>query len=316
MIKVYKHPKYFYELESVTRFIEVEYVDNINKADFIAIASSHNEPVFEDSKGSTIPILYSYIREHPYEHDEYLKTQFDSLSPAQDIIIFSLSSFEKFAPGRKNVIIDQFELDAYHRLFVNKECKTIDNHIGSGLRYLFLGGKANKNNRKPLYDLLVNAKIESEGYCSLFGVTEALDDIRVENNHYLGYPYDDKLYRITNFSLIAETHFDGNQEFHPTEKTYRAIANKHPFIVASTPFFLSKLKHKGYRTFSNLIDENYDFEKVHSKRLFQVVMALKTALRRDYTPFKSIADYNVQVLKNNAVNTLYTINNSLNNTKE
>jgi hypothetical protein len=116
--------------------------------------------------------------------------------------------------------------------------------------------------------------------------------------------------------LIAETHFDGNQEFHPTEKTYRAIANKHPFIVASTPFFLSKLKHKGYRTFSNLIDENYDFEKVHSKRLFQVVMALKTALRRDYTPFKSIADYNVQVLKNNAVNTLYTINNSLNNTKE
>ena len=40
MIKVYKHPKYFYELESVTRFIEVEYVDNINKADFIAIASS------------------------------------------------------------------------------------------------------------------------------------------------------------------------------------------------------------------------------------------------------------------------------------
>ena len=316
MIKVYKHPKYFYELESVTRFIEVEYVDNINKADFIAIASSHNEPVFEDSKGSTIPILYSYIREHPYEHDEYLKTQFDSLSPAQDIIIFSLSSFEKFAPGRKNIIIDQFELDAYHRLFVNKECKTIDNHIGSGLRYLFLGGKANKNNRKPLYDLLVDAKIESEGYCSLFGVTETLDDIQVENNHYLGYPYDDKLYRISNFSLIAETHFDGNQEFHPTEKTYRAIANKHPFIVASTPFFLVNLKHKGYRTFSNLIDENYDFEKVHSKRLFQVVMALKDALRRDYTPFKSIADYNVQVLKNNATNTLHTINNSLNNTKE
>tara|TARA_B100000579_G_scaffold423029_1_gene425711 strand:- start:391 stop:1341 length:951 start_codon:yes stop_codon:yes gene_type:complete len=316
MIKVYKHPKYFYDLESVTRFIDVEYVDNINKADFVAIASSHNEPVFEDSKGSTIPILYSYIREHPYEHDEYLKTQFASLSSAQDIIIFSLSSFEKLAPGRKNIIIDQFELDAYHRLFVNKECKTIDNHIGSSLRYLFLGGKANKNNRKPLYDLLMINKISDGGYNSLFGVTETLDDIKVDNNHYLGYPYDERLYRISNFSLIAETHFDGNQEFHPTEKTYRAIANKHPFIVASTPQFLTNLKSKGYRTFSDLINENYDFEKEHSKRLLQLVLALKQALKLDYTPFKSIADYNVQVLKNNAMNTLYNINNSLNNTKE
>ena len=316
MVKIYKHPKYFYDLESVTRFIDVEYVDNINKADFVAIASSHNEPVFEDTKGSTIPILYSYIREHPYEHDEYLKTQFDSLSPTQDIIIFSLSSFEKFAPGRKNVIIDQFELDAYHRLFVNNECKTIDNHIGSSLRYLFLGGKANKNNRKPLYDLLMINKVADGGYNSLFGVTETLDDIKVDNNHYLGYPYDERLYRISNFSLIAETHFDGNQEFHPTEKTYRAIANKHPFIVASTPHFLTNLKSKGYRTFSDLINENYDFEKEHSKRLLQLVLALKQALKLDYTPFKSIADYNVQVLKNNAMNTLHNINNSLNNTKE
>ena len=316
MVKVYKHPKYFYELESVTRFIDVEYVDNINKADFVAIASSHNEPVFEDTKGSTIPILYSYIREHPYEHDEYLKTQFDSLSPTQDIIIFSLSSFEKIAPGRKNVIIDQFELDAYHRLFVNKECKTVDKHLGSGLRYLFLGGKANKYNRKNLYDLLMGAGILGEGYSALFGITKTLDDIQVEGNHYLGYPYDERLYRITNFSLIAETHYDGNQEFHPTEKTYRAIANKHPFIVASTPFFLSNLRKKGYRTFSDLINENYDFEKEHSKRLLNVVLALKDALKLDYPPFKSIANHNVQVLKNNAMNTLHTINSSLNNNKE
>ena len=36
----------------------------------------------------------------------------------------------------------------------------------------------------------------------------------------------------------------------------------------------------------------------------------------DYTPFNSIANHNVQVLKNNAVSTINTINNSLNNTKE
>lgn len=315
MIKVYRHPKYFYELESVTRFIDVDYVDSIDEADFVAIASSHNEPVFDDIKGITIPILYSYIREHPYEHDEYLKTQFDSLSTSQDIIIFSLSSFEKFAPNRKNIIIDQFELDAYHRLFVTNECKVIDKHLGR-IKYMFLGGKANKDNRQPLYDLLASSKLVDEGYCSLFGVTNTLDEIQVENNHYLGYPYDERLYRISNFSLIAETHFSGNQEFHPTEKTYRAIANKHPFIIASTPLFLSKLRRKGYRTFSDLIDENYDFEQQHSKRLLQLTIALKSALKLDYTPFNSIANHNIQVLKNNAINTINTINNSLNNSKE
>ncbi len=151
---------------------------------------------------------------------------------------------------------------------------------------------------------------------SIIGITKTLDDIQVEGNHYLGYPYDERLYRVTNFSLIAETHYDGNQEFHPTEKTYRAIANKHPFIIASTPFFLTNLKRKGYKTFSNLIDENYDFEKEHSKRLLQLTIALKSALKLDYTPFNSITDYNVQVLKNNAKSTLSIINSSLNNNKE
>jgi len=316
MVKIFKHPKYFYDLESVTRFIDVEYVDNINQADFVAIACSHNEPVFEDTLGSTIPIIYSYIREHPYQHDEYLKTQFASLSPTQDIIIFSLSSFEKFAPGRKNIIIDQFELDAYHRLFVKKECKVIHNNIGGITKILFLGGKANKNNRKPLYDLIQKGDLKNRVEASLFDVTKTLDNIEIENNHYLGYPYDPVLYQMTNFSLIAETHFDGNQEFHPTEKTYRAIANMHPFIIASTPLFLNHLRNKGYKTFSNLINENYDIQQNHKFRLNNIMSSLSDATKTDYSWFKKDVEFNVNVLKNNAKNTLNIINNGLNNSKE
>ena len=151
MVKIYRHKNFYHEFESATRFVDVEYVTNENDCDYVAIACSDNSPVFEGIKK---PILYSYIREHPYAHDEYLQTQFESLQANQDITIFSLSSFKHFAPGRKNIIIDQFELDAYYRLFIKKECPIIKSNFGS-LRFLFLGGKANKQNRKIVCILFV-----------------------------------------------------------------------------------------------------------------------------------------------------------------
>jgi hypothetical protein len=308
-MKIYKHPKYYYDLESVTRFINVEYVTDINSADYVAIATSEPVPVFE---GITKPILYSYVREHPYPHDEYLKIQFESLKSTQDITIFSLSSFDHFASGRKNIIIDQFELDAYHRLFIEKQCEVVDTHIGSNLRYLFLGGKANKGNRKPLYEELKRLGVADEGVCSLFGVVESPDNIEIENNHYIGYPYDLRMYKITNLSLVAETHFEHNQEFHPTEKIYRAIANKHGFIVASTPFFLNNLRKKGYETFSNHWSENYDFTKDHKDRLKQAALSLLQATKTsEYSLIKPICEHNLNTLKNNAQQTIQNILNGL-----
>ena len=304
MIKIYRHKKHYYDLESVDRFIDVEYVNSEDECDYVAVACSHNEPVFE---GITKPIIYSYVREHPYEHDEYLQTQFKSLKPEQKIIIFSISSFEKIAPGRNNIIIDNFELDCYHRLFVKKECEVVQRNFGTA-RLLLLGGKANKNNRKPLLDeLLRNDNTAGRLAWSMFGVDggEPLDDIQTEDNHYLGYPYDSIIYQNTNFSVISETHFDENQEFHPTEKTYRAIANRHPFAILSTPFFLKKLKDKGYVTFNRLLDENYDIERDPKTRLIKFVNSLNSFVTKniDYKMFEKKCEHNVNTLIKNAQET-------------
>jgi len=307
MLKIYRHPKYWYDLESVTRFIDVEYVSNIKEADYVEIASSENASVFD---GIDKPIIYSYVREHPYLHDEYLVTQFNSLLPTQDVTIFSLSSFNKFADC-KNIIIDQFELDAYHRLFVKKECSIANTHIKGLTRFLFLGGKAGKMNRRPLYDALISNNLYDNGVCTLFDVNASPDNIQRDGDHYLGYPYDVSLYEKTNFSLISETHFEHNQEFHPTEKTYRAIANSHPFIVASTPYFLSDLREKGYKTFSHVIDETYDTMSLPEDRLTMIIHALETALMKSYVDFQEIVQYNKEVLIKNAQQTLKEINQAL-----
>ena len=108
--------------------------------------------------------------------------------------------------------------------------------------------------------------------------------------------------------MVAETHFEHNQEFHPTEKIYRAIANKHGFIVASTPFFLSKLTKKGYKTFNHHWSENYDFTKDHDARLKQIVLSLLQAVKSsNYRLIKPICEHNLNTLKNNAQETIQTI---------
>jgi len=71
-----------------------------------------------------------------------------------------------------------------------------------------------------------------------------------------------KFYNETMFSVVSETNF--YKEFHRetsiffTEKTYKAIAHKHPFILVSMDKSLRALRTLGYKTFSPFIKEDYD----------------------------------------------------------
>ena len=88
--------------------------------------------------------------------------------------------------------------------------------------------------------------------------------------HFSGYPFDKKLYLDTYFSVVSETHSGAhncNPQFFPTEKTYKAIINCHPFIMLSTQNFLHNLKEQGYKTFDPYINEEYDKEPDAYKRM-------------------------------------------------
>ena len=60
-----------------------------------------------------------------------------------------------------------------------------------------------------------------------------------------------------------------------TEKTARAIINKHPFIIASTPRFLEKLRAREYETFSDLWPEDYDKEHDTETRMQMIADTVK-----------------------------------------
>jgi len=81
-------------------------------------------------------------------------------------------------------------------------------------------------------------------------------------------------YRDTYFSLINETtfttKFDCDGRF-LTEKTFKAIAYGHPFLLVAPPRSLDLLKGLGYRTFSSIINEQYDYEEEDGRRMTMVI---------------------------------------------
>ena len=78
---------------------------------------------------------------------------------------------------------------------------------------------------------------------------------------YLGYPYNKDLYTTTFMSTIMETCGDhlNDQETFLSEKIWRAIANKHPFIVVCNPIHLEFLNSKGINTFESYYLEGSDY---------------------------------------------------------
>jgi hypothetical protein len=66
-------------------------------------------------------------------------------------------------------------------------------------------------------------------------------------------------YNSTFMSMILESTCDGAPFL--TEKTFKAIAFQHPFMILGAPGSLETLRSWGFESFSNLFDESYDYEQ-------------------------------------------------------
>lgn len=97
---------------------------------------------------------------------------------------------------------------------------------------------------------------------------------------------DDIFYRNSYFSVVTETFFfeskrwGGKKMFDEdgiffSEKTYKPIACKHPFVLLNRPHALKFLKNQGYKTFHPFIDESYDSILDDEARLLAIVNEIK-----------------------------------------
>mgnify|MGYP003634631989 FL=1 len=119
-----------------------------------------------------------------------------------------------------------------------------------------------------------------------------------------------KLYEDTYFSVVSETIFftklhDWEDSCFLSEKIFKAIVFKHPFILVATPDTLKYLKALGYKTFSPVIDESYDSIEDNLERMVAItkeinrLCKLKGQALEDFLDYcRGITEHNFKVLTN------------------
>ena len=107
--------------------------------------------------------------------------------------------------------------------------------------------------------------------------------------------YDESL-----VNLISETNFFTNI-VHLTEKSYKPIVYKQPFVMLGARGSLKALRKQGFKTFEEFWDESYDEEEDHTKRFFKVLDLIKEICswseekkQQFALEVKDVVDYNYQ----------------------
>jgi hypothetical protein len=126
------------------------------------------------------------------------------------------------------------------------------------------------------------------------------------------------LYNETYFSVVTETFFFRKERPHDygrflSEKTFKPVAMKHPFIMLSVPHFLDKFKELGYKSFSPWIDESYDKENDDATRMMMIVREIErlanlspSELEEFLVAMREICLHNYELLMNKNDRSFFT----------
>lgn len=111
-------------------------------------------------------------------------------------------------------------------------------------------------------------------------------------------------YQQSLVSIITETNFTQN-EVTLTEKSYKPVKEKHPFIIVGVNGALEGMRDAGFKTFSNFWDESYDSMQDPSQRMqaiMRVIDDISTWDNKKILEFKllvkPILEHNFNILKN------------------
>ena len=100
--------------------------------------------------------------------------------------------------------------------------------------------------------------------------------------------------------IVSETIFY-EKKLHLTEKIFKPIVSRRPFILVAAPGNLQYLKSYGFKTFDKWIDESYDYETDNELRLFKITDEIEklTKLSKSqqlemFSDMQEILEYNFQ----------------------
>ena len=148
----------------------------------------------------------------------------------------------------------------FNRARLEYTCNCIDTESKTH-KFLFLNGEQ-RVNRERFFELFKTAGLLDSSIWSHrsgksaegFGPDQDWQDPFVHPD-FRFYAYYTSHYYNTNISIVSET---TQNEWFPTEKTYKSLMLGHPFVVYGGQHSLRKIRAMGFETFGDDIDESYD----------------------------------------------------------
>ncbi len=104
--------------------------------------------------------------------------------------------------------------------------------------------------------------------------------------------------RLGFWNVVTETVYYQNKQ-HLTEKIFKPIVGRQPFILLGAYKNLDYLKSYGFKTFSSYIDESYDLEVDNVKRTDMVVAELKKLCQLSTAELKDMHNDMQDILAHN-----------------
>lgn len=117
--------------------------------------------------------------------------------------------------------------------------------------------------------------------------------------------------------IITETVADYPYTYF-TEKTWKAIVSKSPFMIVGARYSLKKLQEFGFKTFDTWWDETYDLQARPTERIEQMVLELTRLSKLDNSTLnqmkkemQQVTEFNYHHLKTFTKNDLANIQSKL-----
>jgi hypothetical protein len=124
----------------------------------------------------------------------------------------------------------------------------------------------------------------------------------LDDNHYIR-RFNDQICLDTFVTVVSEAHCgDSSNTMFISEKTYKVIACRQPFIIMGNKDTLKKLRETGYKTFDGFIDESYDSLPTF-ERMEAIIESLKKIISIEdklswFKSMEEIVEHNYNVFIN------------------
>jgi hypothetical protein len=261
-----------------------------------------------DNDCSYIGHYFHLINECGFDQTKtYIATQLQSdishiktYLPNANIMAFDRWLYELYEYYIKQLILKQANLNEvilpikrfsifcnrYEKRRFNFYSKLITNNLLDSFYYTFAGANLDTSQVTELISDTDNSIEKNKITEWVKGIPYSIDKSSLFGWEHPHYPHNLRDYfnsSLIHISMETQPHLNS----FITEKTYRAIFYKKPFILISQYKALAMLREEGYKTFNSFIDETYDTYEKYEDRVNAVI---KEITRLNSLPINELED--------------------------